>query len=407
MIENKEEKIKEVEAFLKKERDKSYRKGLVTGLVAGMVIISLLLYFTGFSKMVPGLGQDMKMKGLQHLVEENYLFEDKIDKNAQKDATYKGYIESLGDPYSEYFTKTEYKSLEQNLKSEIFGVGIVFTTNYDKGESVPTVVNVIKGYSADKAGVEAGDIILAIDDEDISRMSQEQLGQAIRGPKNSQVKMTILKKSTGKTEELSMTRQEIVIDTVYPKVLDNNVGYIEIQKFAEGTATEFEKAVNGLLEKNVKGIVLDLRNNPGGMVDSCTEMLDYLLPKGTLVSIEKKDGTAETIESDADEVKIPISIIINEHSASASELFSGAMQDYGRAKIVGVTSFGKGIVQNIYPLKDGSAVKLTVAEYLTPKGRHIHKKGVKPDIKVEETRENLFDENDAQLRAAIKALGQS
>ena len=399
-----EEKIKKVEEFLDKEKDKSFKKGMILGIVITVVVFLVLNFGTSVFNGYKAIDHDLKLKSLEKMVEKNYLFGDDINKDKAKEATYKGYIESLGDPYSEYMTKAEYKQVQKSLKGEIYGIGVVFTLDFDNGVRVPTVVRVMEGYAADKAGIKSGDIITKVDGKGLEDMSQTQMSQHIQGPKGSKVKVSIFRPSTEKEFTKTLTRQEIKVETVHSEVLENNIGYIEVSEFSENTDEDFIKEVDALKEKKVNGIVIDLRNNPGGLLDSCTKMLDYLLPEGRLVTIKQKDGTEQKIDSDAKEINIPISIIVNKMSASASELFTGAMQDFDRATVVGTQTFGKGIVQNIYPFKDGSALKLTIAEYLTPDNRHIHKKGITPDIKVKDTREDLLDKNDAQLKAAIKAL---
>ena len=398
---NRVEKVKAVEEFLKKERKKSFNKGIILG----GVVVTIAFVISIFAGIVPDFNADFKLKALEKLVDEHYLFQEHVDEDAAKEATYKGYINSLDDPYSEYMNKGEFKEFSKNLDGEFCGIGIVFAIDYTNEKETAKVIRVMKGYSADKAGVKPGDEIIGVDGKLLDSVPQSKIAQLITGKKGTTVEVTFFRESTGKEFTRKLERQDIKADTVYTKILDDGAGYIEVREFSRDTDKEFKKAIDEMLKAEVHGIIIDLRNNPGGLMDSCTEMLDYLLPKGTLVTTKYKDGSTDKVTSDEKhQVDIPMSIIINEMSASASEMFTGAMQDYGKATVVGTQSFGKGIVQNIYPLKDGSAVKITIAEYLTPKNRSIHKKGITPDVKVKDTRQSVLDQNDAQLRAAQESL---
>lgn len=395
------DKVRAVEEYLKKEKYKNFNRGVVLGVcITAVVFVSVL-----FSGVLPIGNTDFKLNALQKIVDKYYLFQDYVDEDAAKEATYKGYINSLGDPYSEYMNKEEFETFSRELEGKFYGIGVVFTMDYSKGDGYAKVVRVLEGYSADKAGVKSGDILTAVNGKPLKSMSQSEIVQLLKGEKGTKVDVTYYRESTGKTYTSKMVRQEVKEKTVNTKILEDGAGYIEVSSFSRDTDKEFKEAVDKMVAADVPGIIIDLRNNPGGLMDSCIEMLDYLLPKGTLVTTKYKDGSTDKATSDEKhQVNIPISIIINGMSASASEMFTGAMQDYDKAIVVGTQSFGKGIVQNIYPLKDGSAVKITNAEYLTPKNRRIHKKGITPDVKVKDSRTSILDENDAQLRAAQKSL---
>lgn len=396
-----EEKVRAVEGFLKKEKEKSFGKGAVIG-----VLVAGLIFFGGtVAGLIPNVHADFKLMALEHLVDKNYLFQEHADEEAVKEATYKGYISSLGDPYSEYMNKDEFEEFSRELDGKLYGIGVMFSMDYEVDGAPARVMKVFKGYSADKAGIQPGDILLSVNDKSLKNVPQTKIVQMLKGVKGTTVKVTFFRESTGKTFTRELVRQEIKEETVDTKILDDGAGYIEVTSFARDTDKEFKKAIDEMVARDVPGIIIDLRNNPGGLMNACTSMLDYLLPEGTVVTTKFKDGSTNKATSDeAHKIDIPISIIVNNGSASAAEMFTGAMQDYNRAIVVGTQSFGKGIVQNIYPLRDGSAVKLTNAEYFTPKGRSIHKKGITPDIKTEDTRKSMFDKNDAQLFAAQKSL---
>ena len=398
-----EEKIQAVEKYLKKERDRNFNKGLITGAIAFGVAILVTTLIGWF----PPADGDAKLKALEHIVDENYLFDDKVDEDAADEATYKGYINSLGDPYSEYMTKKEFKAFNDDLSGELLGVGIVYTLDNSEEGAPAKIVEVMEGYSADRNGIQPNDVILSIDGQSVANLEMEQIAARMKGKEGTKVKVELYRESTDKKFTVELTREKIKATTVHDELLEDGSGYIRIRQFDRDTDEEFEKAVDHLMDQNVKGIIIDLRGNTGGLLDSTTEMLDYLLPKGKLVTTKYKDGTEDVVNADnKHQVDLPMAILINGMSASASEMFTGAMQDYEKAVVVGTQSFGKGIVQNVYRLKDGSAVKITIAEYLTPKNRHIHKKGITPDIKVEDTRESIIDENDAQLREAQKAIAE-
>lgn len=398
-----EEKIQAVEKYLKKERDRNFNKGLITGAIAFGVAILVTTLIGWF----PPADGDAKLKALEHIVDENYLFDDKVDEDAADEATYKGYINSLGDPYSEYMTKKEFKAFNDDLSGELLGVGIVYTLDNSEEGAPAKIVEVMEGYSADRNGIQPNDVILSIDGQSVANLEMEQIAARMKGKEGTKVKVELYRESTDKKFTVELTREKIKATTVHDELLADGSGYIRIRQFDRDTDEEFEKAVDHLMDQNVKGIIIDLRGNTGGLLDSTTEMLDYLLPKGKLVTTKYKDGTEDVVNADnKHQVDLPMAILINGMSASASEMFTGAMQDYEKAVVVGTQSFGKGIVQNVYRLKDGSAVKITIAEYLTPKNRHIHKKGITPDIKVEDTRESIIDENDAQLREAQKAIAE-
>ncbi|HNS55104.1 MAG TPA: S41 family peptidase [Syntrophales bacterium] len=319
------------------------------------------------------------------IVEKNYVEEVKQKKLI--DEAVNGMIKSL-DPHSAYLTPDQYKELQVDTSGTFGGLGIVISMQNDQ----LTVVSPIEDTPAFNAGLKAGDRILKIDGQITKGMSIQDAVKKMRGPENTKVTLTILRKDMKEPKDFEITRAVIKIKSVKHNVYDDSIGYIRISAFQESTVDELRKAlqqVNGK-SKDLKGIVIDVRNNPGGLLDQAVKASDAFLKSGTIVSTK---GRAKAIESkfvardDGNEPTCPIVVLVNEGTASASEILSGALQDNGRAIVLGMPTFGKGSVQTVIPLEDGSALKLTTAKYYTPKGRSIQAEGIKPDIVVEPIRQ--------------------
>lgn len=345
---------------------------------------------------------ESKIATIEDLIEEYYL--EDVDYDSLTEGVYEGLLGGLDDPYSVYYTAEEYESLMESTSGTYCGIGVVVQQNTDTG--VITVINIFDGApSEDK--ILTGDIICAVDGEDIDGEDLTSVVSMIKGEKGTTVKITVYR--NGEYIDYDIERSQIDVPTVVYDMLDDNIGYIQISEFEENTYDQFVEAYEELESQGMESIVFDLRDNPGGLYSVVVDMLDYILPEGTLVYTEDKNGERETEYSDADCIDIPLAVLINGNSASASEIFAGAIKDYGAGKIVGTTSFGKGIVQRIYPLSDGSAVKLTISKYYTPNGNNIHGIGIEPDIEVEldedlTTATSIEYEDDNQLQAAIDTL---
>ena len=345
----------------------------------------------------------IKLQNIDRLIEEKYLYSDKIDQNALKEGMIKGYIQGLGDPYSAYYDKKEFKELTESTEGTFYGIGAQFNTATNEG--FLTVVNVYEGSPAKKAGIRAGDVLTKVDGKDVGGMSAESVVSRIKGKNGGKVKLTFTRNKKD-TYTVDVKREKIEVPTVAYRMQRDNIGYIQITEFTGETATQFNDAFVKLEKQGMVGLVIDLRNNPGGRVDTTGKILDKLLGKGPLVKVKDKNGKEEVL-IDSDEKhkwNKPIVVLINGYSASASELFAGAMQDYEAATIIGTKSYGKGVVQQIFSINDGTGVKLTIAEYFTPKGHVVNKKGITPDIKVEETRKTPEDPNDAQLLKGFEVV---
>lgn len=340
-----------------------------------------------------------KLDFLKDVIDLKYL--EKTDEKTLEENIYKGLLQGLNDPYSVYYTKDEYDALKEETSGSYCGIGALVSQNADTG--VITAINVFKGSPAEKAGMKNGDIIFKVEDKEVTGEDLNNVVAKMKGEKDTKVKINVYRTSEKEYIDLEVTRDKVDVPTVEHKMLDKSkgIGYIQITQFEEVTYDQFKEALDDLKKQGMKSVIFDLRNNPGGLYDTVCEMLDDLLPEGTLVYTKDKDGNKQEKESDANFLDMPMVVLQNENSASASEIFAGAIQDFRAGKIVGTQSFGKGIVQSIIPLSDGSAVKLTVEKYYTPKGVNIHGKGITPDVKVEISKDG---KKDNQLQKAIEVI---
>lgn len=389
---------------MKKNKTK-YLPGFLTGAFV-MLIVAICVGFginavktekgskTTISSEVSG-----KLDFLKDVIDLKYL--EKTDEKTLEENIYKGLLQGLNDPYSVYYTKDEYDALKEETSGSYCGIGALVSQNADTG--VITAINVFKGSPAEKAGMKNGDIIFKVEDKEVTGEDLNNVVAKMKGEKDTKVKINVYRTSEKEYIDLEVTRDKVDVPTVEHKMLDKSkgIGYIQITQFEEVTYDQFKEALDDLKKRGMKSVIFDLRNNPGGLYDTVCEMLDDLLPEGTLVYTKDKDGNKQEKKSDANFLDMPMVVLQNENSASASEIFAGAIQDFGAGKIVGTQSFGKGIVQSIIPLSDGSAVKLTVEKYYTPKGVNIHGKGITPDVKVEISKDG---KKDNQLQKAIEVI---
>ena len=309
-----------------------------------------------------------------------YYYED-YDESDIQDAICKGTLEGLGDPYSVYYTADEYADLQVSTSGSYAGIGAGLIQDAKTMEV--TVSKVYESTPAEEAGLEKNDQILMVDDIDATSMELTNLVKNIRGEAGTVVHLTIYRESTDETLELDVERREVNLPSVTGKMIDDKIGYMEISEFQTNTAKQFDTILADLQDQGMEGLVVDLRGNPGGLVTAVVDVLDTILPEGTVVYTEDKYGNRDTYTSDPDCLKCPIVVLVDENSASASEIFAGAIKDYKYGKLVGKTTFGKGIVQTIFPLENGAAVKVTTAKYYTPKGNNIHGTGIDPDYEVD------------------------
>lgn len=352
---------------------------------------------------------EKKLESLQEIVDMYYYYEDKAELANIEDAIYKAYISGLDDKYTTYYTEEELDSMMENLNGEYCGIGSVVSQN-EQGEVV--IVLPYEGAPAAEAGLQPGDVLLSIDQELLSGMDLEAAVSLVKGEEGSKAVFEVRREE--EVFEVEITRRRVDIPTVDSEMREGNIGYIIITSFDLTTTKQYKQAIDKLLEQGAKGIVFDLRDNGGGSLDVVVDMLDYLLPKELLLYIEDKDGNRENYyakDGCVDE-SIPMAVIINGNSASASEVFTGALQDYNRAKVFGTKSYGKGVVQNLIPLSDGSGIKLTIGSYFTPTGRNFNDNGIDPDVVVElPTEEEAYTQAgylkegyDTQLEAAVSYI---
>ena len=310
----------------------------------------------------------------------------------------KGMVNSIGDPYSVYMDAAMYKELTIETKGSFGGVGIVLGSKDKK----LTVVAPIEGTPSDKAGIMSGDQIIKIDGHDTQELAVDEAVKMIRGSEGSQVTLTI-NRAGQELKEYILIRSTIKMDTVNGKMLDNNIGYVRLSMFNENTGSDLSNKLQELEVQGMKGIILDLRNNPGGLLEESIKVASNFVPQGPIVSVVSKDGTKKTRFSTLEAIKYPLAVLVNGGSASASEIVAGAVQDTDAGTLIGTKTFGKGLVQTVLPLGDDSALKLTIAKYFTPNDRSINGIGLEPDIIVEMPA--IKEEGkDLQLEKAIDVL---
>ena len=396
---------------MEQKKKKGYGAGIVTGVLATVLIGLLLL--GGFRVITNTSGSyasgkvtekdvSKKLDKLNALIDKYYLYGDEIDTDQLAEGIYSGYTSALGDKYTVYYDEDETKALMESTSGTFSGVGATLTKK-DADTGYVTIVNVYEDSPAEKAGLKAGDILEKIDEHEVGDEQLDTVVSWIKGEKGTDVKITVLR--DGEELELTATRDTIEVKTVSYEMKENQIGYIRVSEFDTVTYDQFKEALDDLENQGMQGLVVDLRNNPGGSLDTVTNMLRLLLPEGTIVSTKDKNGKTDEITCDGThEFKKPMAVLVNQYSASASEIFSGAVQDYGTAKIVGVTTYGKGVVQQLMNLGDGTCLKVTIAEYYTPNGRSINGKGVEPDVEVEYQYDEENPKADNQLDQALSTV---
>ena len=385
--------------------------GVLTGVLVAVVLICGVW---GIWRVVSGItGGDYtsadvseadvedKLDQISSLIDGYYLYDDEIDRDDLINGIYAGYAAALGDPYTEYYDEEETKALYESTSGEFSGIGATMSKSVDSDEI--TVSNIYKDSPAEKAGMKEGDILLQVDDHEVSGQELETVVSWIKGERGTDVTIHVLR--DGEEVELTATRDIIEVQTVDYEMKDSKIGYILVSEFDSVTYDQFEEALNELDSQGMQGLVIDLRGNPGGSLTTVTDMLKLLLPEGTIVSTKDKYGNTEEITCDGThEFTKPLAVLVNQYSASASEIFSGAIQDYGTGTIVGMTTYGKGVVQQLIDLKDGTCLKVTIAEYYTPSGRSINGTGVTPDVEVEYVYDENNPEADNQLDKALEVV---
>lgn len=347
------------------------------------------------------------LKRIKTTINKYYLWNDQIDEEKLKEGAIKGYVEGLGDEYTEYIPADEMEDYTENITGNFVGIGIYMVADKESGRVV--VYYPIPDSPAEKAGLKAGDQIISVDGTEYTSDDFNTIADYIKGEAGSTVKLEI--ERNGERKEFEIKREKINTNPITTEILENNIGYLKLPSFDEDTAKDFEEKVKELQSKGAKSLVIDLRNNGGGIVNEATDIADMLLEKGqTIISTVDKDDKKEiTYSNKKPEFTIPVIVLVNENSASASEILACSLQDNERAKIIGTKTFGKGIIQTLLSLTDGSGLKITTEEYYTPKGTTIHKVGITPDEEVElpDTVKSIYyvtKEEDTQLKKAIEVL---
>lgn len=393
-------------------QNKEFKKGIAAGVAATLVVTGA--GFAGYQKIMFPKGSALsdtktvqKLNYLESLIDEEYL--DEKDEDSLREGLYAGLMSGLNDPYSTYYTAEQYKELNTSNEGSYVGIGAVLQKDEDGGAQI---VQLYEGGSGEQAGLKKGDVLKAIDGEDVTDKETADIAAMIKESNKDSVTLTIQRAEQKETLDIKVEIRDVEIQTVSHEMLDDETGYIRISKFSEVTSNQYKKAFEDLQDKGMKKLVVDLRNNPGGLLNAVCDVLRQILPEGLIVYTEDKNGKKEEEKCDGkNELNMPLAVLVNGSSASASEIFAGAVKDYGIGTIVGTTTYGKGVVQTIQPLNDGSAVKITIAKYFTPKGNDINKKGITPDVEAELSEDSadwteLTHEEDTQLQAALKEIGQ-
>jgi len=401
-------------------KNKKFNTGVLTGVVGTLLIMGLVFGITFYknkdimniltgnthtARSVEKSGDTIisKVKFLMGIIDEQSIYEPNDEDVIE--GIYKGIFESLDDDYATYYTKDEYEKFLETATGEYVGIGAYVAMN-ENGYTY--IVSPMKGSPAEKVGLKTGDIFYKIDGKDVTDKGSDEIAAMLKGKEDTKVKVKVAR--DGEDDYLSFTivRKKIESITVAHKVLEDNIGYIQVASFDDITVKQFQEALKELQKEKVEGLVIDLRDNPGGNLDVVVEMLDMFLPKDSMIVYTKNKAGQVTSEYKAqsnDFTSIPMCVLINGNSASASEIFAANVKDHKLGKLIGTTTFGKGIVQTVTRLTDGSAIKFTTAKYFTPEGLDIHKKGVEPDIEIELNLDDYRDKKiDSQLNVAVQQL---
>ncbi|MFZ5969722.1 MAG: S41 family peptidase [Bacillota bacterium] len=345
-----------------------------------------------------------KMLTLKDFIDENYY--KPIDESKIEDAVIKGLFASLEDPYSVYMTKKEFDDFMTHTKGTYGGIGVIMTPGED---GFVTVVAPIEDTPGERAGMISGDKIVKVNDKEVTAEKLDEAVAMIKGEPGTKVSLTVLRPGKPEPFVVEIVREEIRLKTVKSKMLDDQIGYIRITMFDEQTSEDFKTHLKELQKQQMKGLIIDLRNNPGGLLGECIKIADELLGKQVIVYTQERSGERRYENSDARKLDLPLVLLVNKGSASASEILAGAVKDTKSGTLIGTTTFGKGLVQQVKELKDGTGFKLTTSQYFTPNGTYIHGKGIEPDISIEIDQEKLEsgqlkEEEDKQLQKAEEVI---
>jgi carboxyl-terminal processing protease len=381
--------------------------GLVIGLLVALIITSVIY------KKAVSLSDDSlvdsrvlkKIESLESTIHDRFYLSEVTDEELEE-GIYRGLLEALDDPYSEYYTAEELTALMDQTEGVYYGIGAY--VGLDSETSLPKISGTIEGAPAEEAGLRPDDLIYKIDDESTYGLSLTDAVALIKGPEGTEVTLTIIREGESDYLEISIPRRKVESPTVEFEMLEDNIAYIQITEFDDVTVDQFADALATAKGSGMEGLILDLRGNPGGSLSAVVDIAGMMLPEGLVVYTEDKEGKRSEYRSDGThELQVPLVVLVDGNSASASEILAGAIQDYELGTLVGTTTFGKGIVQQIIALDDGSAIKLTISSYFTPNGRNIHGTGIEPDVVCEfdgETYYSTEDHYDNQLEKAKEVL---
>lgn len=345
-----------------------------------------------------------KLGVLEEMVDDYYL--ESVDEADMQQGVYKGMIEALNDPYSVYYTQEELKALQEKTEGIYYGIGA--RVSIDPDTQLPKIASVISGSPAEESGLMANDLLYKVDETEVQGMDLSSAVALVKGDEGTAVHLTVIRQGETGYLEFDVVRRKLENETVTHKMMDDNIGYIQIQEFDEVTLEQFQEALSVCRGSGMKGLIIDLRGNPGGNLSTVCDISREILPKGLIVYTEDKNGKREEYNCDGTkQLGMPLVVLVDGNSASASEILAGAVKDYGIGTLVGTTTYGKGIVQRIMKLSDDSAVKLTVSKYYTPNGNDIHKIGIAPDVEVPfEPEPYLENGTDNQLDKAVEILSE-
>ena len=401
-----------------KDDNRSFWRGLAVGLASSCAILlvvfgSVKIYQTYrvYGRLASGSSAETesvanektteKLGVLENTIKQ-YFWQD-VDESTLEEGVYKGLLESLDDPYSVYYTHDELVQLQQQTEGIYYGIGAYISQDNEMG--YVRVSKIIKNTPAEASGLQQDDYIYKVDGEDMQGKDSSYVVSKIKGEAGTKVTITVVREGATDPIDIEVERQKIESPTVEYQMLDNDMAYIQITEFDLVTTDQFEEAYKQAQTDGMKGLILDLRSNPGGNLSTVCDIARMILPKGLIVYTEDKYGKREEYTCDgANQIKVPLVVLTNGYSASASEILAGAVKDYGIGTLVGTTTYGKGIVQKVINLSDGSAVKLTVSNYFTPNGNNIHKIGIDPDVEVEFDAEQYKNGVDNQLEKAKEVL---
>lgn len=388
-------------------KHKEYAAGVLTGVLVVTLVVGGVKFVQQrqYNGVLSDTSHVQKIEYLEKLIDQEYLGE--VDNDEMAEGVYAGLVYGLGDVYSRYYTADEYAQETASTDGAYAGIGVSIQKNKNGGVQI---AECYEGGPGADAGLQTGDVITAINDTDVTDMELSDVVSLIRENKDKTIVLTVLRENEDSSREISVDVTDVELPSVSGEMLDESTGYIQITQFTGVTPQQYKDTFAELKDKGMERLVIDLRNNPGGLLTSVCDILREILPEGLIVYTEDKDGNREEETCDGkNKLNMPLAVLVNENSASASEIFAGAVQDHGVGTIVGTTTYGKGVVQELRQLSDGSAVKLTVSNYYTPNGNSINKVGIKPDVEVKLAsvllnKDEITHEEDNQLQEALNVI---